>query len=261
MKPLTESRARALIEAHFARRISPHNERMMRAHLELCEACGKVYNAQLMFERITAGSAQTRERLGAGLGFQIASQRASAPWMLAAGLAVAVAALILLRIAGAKHESAKQEAEFAARGSAKVEMPRMRVYALTPTRELAPNERMKPSDQLAFAYTNPRGFRNLLVFGVDEHRHVYWYHPAWHDHFEHPHALAIESGPAARELPEAIRHDLDGQTLTVYAVFLDEDMPVERIEELVASARSLGEPLPLPGAYQQRIALAVERGP
>ena len=60
MKVLTESRARALIEAHFARRISPSDERVLRAHLELCDACGKVYDAHLLFERITGDSARWR---------------------------------------------------------------------------------------------------------------------------------------------------------------------------------------------------------
>ncbi len=266
MTPITESRARSLIEAHFSRRISPHNERMLRAHLSLCEACVKVYDAHLMFERITAGSSMARERLAAALGFRVATQRATTLWVLAAGFAAALAALAVLRVAGAKHEGVKQETEFAARGGAQVgghevEAPRMLVYALAPTRQLAPNERMKASDQLAFAYTNPSGFRNLLIFGVDEHRHVYWYHPAWRSQNDHPRALAIESGPEARELPEAVRQDLDGRALSLYAVFLNEDIPVERVEELIVNAQSLEEPLPLLGAYQQRIELGVERRP
>jgi hypothetical protein len=178
--------------------------------------------------------------------------------LFAAGL-VAAAALLLFRVGGAKHDGAGPEGEFAARGAAVTETPRVLLYALGPTRDLGPNARMKSSDQLAFAYTNPSGFRNLLVFGVDEHRHVYWYYPAWHDKNEHPRALTIASGPAARELPEAIRHDLDGQALTVHAVFLDEEMPVERVEELVSGAASPDGPLPLPGAYQEQIPLTVER--
>jgi hypothetical protein len=274
MTPITESRARSLIEAHFSRRISPDNERRLRAHLSLCKACVKVYDAHLMFERITAGSPMVsgRERLGAALGFRVASsQRATTLWGLAAGFAAALAALAVLRVAGANHEGVKQETEFAARGGAHVgggerggrdaEAPRMLVYALGPTRELAPTDRMKASDQLAFAYTNPSGFRNLLIFGVDEHRHVYWYHPAWRSQNDHPRALGIESGPEARELPEAVRQDLDGRALTVYAVFLNEEIPVERVEELIANAQSPDEPLPLPGAYQQRIELGVERRP
>jgi hypothetical protein len=260
MKPLSESRARALVDDHFARRISPENERILRAHLEVCDDCVKVYDAHLLFERITGDAAQSRERLAAGLGFHVASRRPSAPRVLAMGLAAALAALFLVHLTIARHESTKQETEFAARGAARVETPRILAYALGPTRELALSDRVRATDQLAFAYTNPTGFRHLLVFGVDEHRHVYWYHPAWRSHDEHPRALAIEDGPAARELPDAIRHDLDGHSLTVYAVFLDDDIPVERVEQLVAS-RAPGEPLPLPGAYQQRLALAVEGRP
>jgi hypothetical protein len=259
MKLLTESRARSLIESHFAKRISPADERRMRSHLALCEACGRVYNAHLLFESITAGStaagsALARERLAAGLGFRAGSQRAIGTWVGA--LACAAAALIALRVGSAKHD-----AEFAVRGSAERQAPRVLVYALSPTRELRPNDQIEASDKLAFAYSNPSGFRNLLVFGVDEHRHVYWYYPAWRNLGEHPRALAIESETAGRELPEAIRHDLDGQTLALHAVFLDEDMPVERIETLVAGASSPGEALPLPGARQQLIPLTVERQP
>ncbi len=258
MEPLTESRARALIEAHFARRISPSEERVLRAHLALCDACGKIYDAHILFESVTGESARWRDRLATGLGVDAAAPRATAPWWLAAGFAAA-AALLLFRVGAAKHRDASPEPEFAARGAASTEAPRVLLYALGPDRELGANARMKASDQLAFAYTNPPAFRNLLVFGVDEHRHVYWYYPAWHSRDEHPRAVTIESGPAARELPEAIRQDLDGQALTVHAVFLNEEVPVERVEEIVAGAASQDEPLHFPGAYEQRIAVKVER--
>jgi hypothetical protein len=253
MKPLFESNARSLIDAHFARRISPAREHAMRAHLAGCDACGKYYQAHLLFERITAGNERTRERLADGLGLRV-TPRANAPWVAAAALAATVAAMVLVHETAARHDR-----EFAARGGAHDEPPRVLVYRLNPTRELAANERVKQTDELAFAYTNPGGFRNLLVFGVDEHRHVYWYHPAWTNHIEHPRAIAIESGPAARELPEAIRHDIDGQTLTVYGVFLDDDLTVERVEELVGEASAAGDALALPGAYQQRVVLSMER--
>jgi hypothetical protein len=261
MKPLTESRARALIDAHFERRISPEDERVLRAHLEVCGDCVKVYDAHLLFERITGDAAQSRERLAAGLGFKPTLRRTRAPWIAGIGFGGALAAAFLLHVAGARQEGARQEHEFAARGVLPDESPRTLAYALSPTRKLEVSDRVRATDQLAFAYTNPTGFRHLLVFGVDEHRHVYWYHPAWRSRDEHPRALAIQDGPAARELPDAVRHDLDGHALTVYSVFLDEDMPVERIEQLVAAARSTDEPLPLPGAYQQRLSLVVERGP
>jgi hypothetical protein len=258
MKRLTESRARALIEAHFARRISPSEERLLRAHLELCEACAKVYDAHLLFENITGEGVRWKERIAAGLGVDAATQRSASLWWLGAGFAAATA-LLLLRVGGPQHGGASAEPEFAARGVAVAEVPHVLVYALDPDRQLGQSGRIKASDRLAFAYTNAGAYRNLLVFGVDEHRHVYWYYPAWHSRDEHPRALAIESGPAARELPEAIRHDLDGQALTVHAVFLNEEVPVERVEEIVAGASSQDEPLPLPGAYEEHVSVEVER--
>src|SRR5262249_37142651 len=126
MKALTESRARALIDAHFERRISPSQERSMRAHLVGCDACGRYYESHLLFERITAGSAQTKERLADGLGLSLAPQRTSAAWVLGAVLAAAAVAMLVVRATGARHATA----EFAARGGGREEAPHVSVYAL-----------------------------------------------------------------------------------------------------------------------------------
>jgi hypothetical protein len=261
MTALTEAHARALIDAHFERRISPSNERVMRAHLASCDACGEYYESHLLLERVTRGSEGTRERVAAGLGLTLPAERTNRAWILSTAFAAAAAvALTVGRSETVRHAPGDVHAEeFAARGGDADATPHVLVYKMNPTREIEPGGRLKASDELAFAYTNPGGFGHLLVFGVDEHRHVYWYHPAWTNHIEHPRAIAIDRGPAARELPEAIRHDIDGQALTLYALFLDEDLPVERIEELVGETASAGDALPLPAAYQARIPLAVER--
>jgi hypothetical protein len=95
------------------------------------------------------------------------------------------------------------------------------------------------------------------VYGVDEHRHVYWYYPAWSNPSDDPHAIAVDPGVALRELPEAIRHEIDGHELTIHAVFLDHDTSVRQVERWVEEARTPNEPLP-GAAYEEHVALAVE---
>ena len=68
----------------------------------------------------------------------------------------------------------------------------------------------------------------------------------------------FSQNPPVRELPEAIRHDLDGERLTLYAEFVNEDIDVRTVEERVASSAA-GAPLHLPGASEQRTPLKVER--
>jgi hypothetical protein len=89
---------------------------------------------------------------------------------------------------------------------------------------------LRRADELAFGYANPGGLRYLLVFGVDEHGHVYWFHPAWPVGAPPPAAIAARPGPGPHELSEAVRHDLDGRQLRVTAVFSDEQMGVGAVE-------------------------------
>jgi hypothetical protein len=74
------------------------------------------------------------------------------------------------------------------------------------------------------------------VFGVDEHGHVFWYHPQWKRAADEPRAVAIEPTEEARELPAATRHDLDGERLTLYGVFTDEAPTVQEVERRIAKA-------------------------
>jgi hypothetical protein len=109
------------------------------------------------------------------------------------------------------------------------------------------------SDELAFAYRNPAGKRRLLVFAVDEHGHVYWYHPGWSDAAENPTAVPISAGPGLHELPAAVLHKFDGERIMIHALFTDRELNVRQVESAVAAAavrdRAPGalEPLVLPG--------------
>jgi hypothetical protein len=110
-----------------------------------------------------------------------------------------------------------------------------------------------PDDELAFAYRNPAGVRRLLIFAVDEHGHVYWYHPEWSDAAENPTAVLISAEPGLHELPAAVLQKFDGERIMIHALFTDRELNVRQVEAAVAAAsvrdRAPGapEPLGLPG--------------
>jgi hypothetical protein len=118
---------------------------------------------------------------------------------------------------------------------------------------------MRAADELAFAYANPGGYEKLMVFAVDEHRHVYWYQPEWSNQADDPHALSITPGADVREIPSAVSHSFDGGALTLFAVFTNEDLTVRGVERLVDGLRSLDDPLPLSNASVTQMRITVER--
>lgn len=110
-------------------------------------------------------------------------------------------------------------------------------------------------DELAFAYTNPTGRRHLMVFGVDEARRVFWYHPEWAVGAAPPAAIRARPGAGPHEITEAVQHNLGRGTLRVFGVFLDAPLSVTAVEAAVAlSADGLPE---LPGATIVEVPLEV----
>src|SRR5262249_21401158 len=133
------------------------------------------------------------------------------------------------------------------------------VFQLRPGQASRPvREVISARDELAFAYLNPSDAKYLLVFGVDEHKHVYWYHPAWLDPQKRPLAVRIAQDDQMHELPEAITHPLDGQKLDIVAVFSPRAVSVAEIEERIAD-RGGGAPLGIAGAFEARSRLRVEK--
>jgi hypothetical protein len=98
-----------------------------------------------------------------------------------------------------------------------------------------------------------------MIFAVDEHRHVYWYHPEWSNQAEDPHAIPIASGAEVREIPAAVSHAFDGSDLTLFAVFSNEDLTVRRVEQMIQRSKSLDDPLPLKNGVVKKFHFAVER--
>jgi hypothetical protein len=217
---VTRCHERRLIDRHFAGRIRPRDELRLREHLFGCASCRRYYERHQLFAKLDPSALPDQERMGLALGLRRSARVPPQTVWLVAAVAAACIAFLLLR----PPDSAQ---EFAARGVASE--PHVWVY-LVPAhgKPVELGTVMAPSDELAFAYDNPRESGRLLIFGIDEHRHVYWYHPAWGDPGSTP--VAVPIGAGRRELPEAVAHELDGAELTLHAVFTDEAVSVREVE-------------------------------
>jgi hypothetical protein len=243
--------ARAAIDAHFAGRASPAAEAAMRAHLPACPDCRDCYRRHHLLSGLDPSARSAEERIARGLGFP---RRAPARrrW-LAFGLplAGAVAAAVIFVWApsgrpGGDHAAGSKESPVA-RGPAATTAPATRLFIYrfdaAGSRARAPelvDRSMRGRDELAFAYTNPTGRRYVAIFGVDESRHVYWFHPAWPTGAPAPRAIPAAPGPEPHELPEAIRHEIAGRHLTIRAAFADRPLAVEDVEDAVRTGADSG---------------------
>ncbi|MDB4980870.1 MAG: uncharacterized protein JWM82_1622, partial [Myxococcales bacterium] len=107
--------------------------------------------------------------------------------------------------------------------------------------ELA-GDTIRPGDELAFSYVNADAYPYLAVCAIDEHDHVYWYHPAWTSPEENPESISIRGGHEAYEIPAAISHELDGKTLRIVAAFTRGPVHVRDLERELVGARRAGVP-------------------
>jgi hypothetical protein len=145
-------------------------------------------------------------------------------------------------------------------GTAAARMPEVQIYRISyryrnlsgPGRRGARSEEagdvVHPGDELAFAYRNPAGKGRLLVFAVDEHGHVYWYHPGWSHAGENPTAVPISAEPGLHELPAAVLHKFDGERIMIHALFTDRELTVRQAAAAAPGRARGAEPLVLPGA-------------
>lgn len=237
------------IDRHFAASIDPASERTMRQHMPSCEACRTYYERHLALANVDPDAPSAEERLAVGLGLRpprverTAAPRTLAPraraalGAVAAGVALAAAVLLFVR---ARHVD---DDGFTARGhvtassgsaSAGAAMPRAHVYRVPRGETAVPVVgAIGRSDELAFAYENATPGERLLVYAVDEHRHVYWYYPAWTNASDDPAAVPIEADGRRHELPDAVSHHYDGDHLEVHAVFVDSVTTVKQIEAML----------------------------
>ena len=214
------------VDAHFAGRISAQEEAEMRRHLlEGCAACQFRYTRLAMVAKVQPGAATARERIAAGLGF---GPRAF-PWgrSLLFGLA-AIAAMIAIVVLVRDRQD-----RFASRGSANAGVE-LRVFQVRAGKSLPVANQIAPTDELAFAYRDGTGKHHLFIFGVDEHRHVYWFSPAWRSAAERPAAPAIAGDGAFHEIEDAVAHPYDGARLDVYGLFTDRPWNVAELDAAIS---------------------------
>ena len=240
-----------LVDRHFSLRIRPREERTLRAHLTGCQTCAARYERYLALAPLDPRAASAQSRLAVGLGLQRRHAPRAVPVLTAAAVCALLAATVLLR------PSSRGGARYAPRGG---DASRLFIYRVPAGEAPTPvDHRISSHDELAFAYENGTGRRRLLVFAVDEHRHVYWYHPAWDDPAADPVAIAISTAAGVHELPEAIGHAYDGSELMLYALFTDEALSVRTVEQWIAAAGP-GEAFPrIPAGDQQHTRLQVNR--
>jgi hypothetical protein len=253
-------RTKRAIAAHFRGTIGPLAERAMRDHLPACVACRDHYDRHLWLMPLDPCALPAEDRLARGLGLP-APRHTSRGWRLAglgAAVGLAVAAFVVLGPSGRDRNDG-----FLARGGASSGRAELLVYRVagSAARPRPAGDVMTPRDELAFAYRNPIGKRRLMVFGVDEHHHVYWYHPAWLRAAENPPGIAISSAPGAHELPDAVTQTLDGEELSIHALFSDQALTVRDVEQAVARRGGAGdrEALEFPGAVDVVRTLRVVR--
>jgi len=218
---------RAQIDDHFGGDSAPQREAKMRAHLGDCDPCRRYYERHMLLSELDPQATPWTERLGRPMGLRPVRRRAF--FALGALVPAAAALFFLVRMS----PSPKGDGEFVARGGASAS--EVMVYRFLGAKAPQPIKgEISRSDELAFTYRNPTGKQRLLVFGVDEHRHVYWYHPAFTDPASDPTAIAIASSSDPRELTEAVHHDLDGTRLSIYGLFTDRLVTVKEVESVLA---------------------------
>jgi hypothetical protein len=253
-RSLSHADSRRAIDAHFAGRAVPQLESAMRAHTLACLSCRSYYDRHLLLARLDPAAPDIEARMARGLGLPTAGRSPVRRWAWLTAFAVPVAsALILLtgahRLRDHRGVATTDPGAFVARsaGALGTREPALWIYRVEADgRTRLAQDRIHVSDELAFAYSNPAGKPFLLVFGVDEHRHVYWFHPAWAPGQSPPRAVAAAPGPGPHELGEAIRQELDGQRLVVRALLSDQPIEVAEVEAEIRKATSWDAPLDVP---------------
>ena len=278
IRPDDHSRARGATLRHFTGGLAPARERALRRHLEACPSCRDHYDDVLTITRLDPRTPTLEERLAHGLGFSSAGP-ASPRWRVVAlpGLAVAAAVagwLFFWAVPGVD-----PAAGFAARGPALGRageselgaLPLLVTYAVgegegpkAVSAEESGQGTIDARDELAFAYRNPTGKKYLMVFAIDEHAHVYWYHPGWPDPAANPAAVSISPAPGLHELPAAVSQPYDGEHLMLHALFTDRALTVREVEDALEAARTSGDSSRLPESLRAGVhvtrALAI-KGP
>ncbi len=249
----------ALVDAHFEGRISPDRETRLRAHLSECASCTAYYERRVLLATLDPSALGVEERLAVGLGLGPStraahterdealevepSEGASAKARVFGLVAILAAAAVIFWVVAVK----PRDDGFASRGGHVAGAPYVRVFQSSkggvPAPLVGPIRR---TSELAFAYESIPDYDKLMIFGLDEHGHVYWYHPAWTDPAANPSAIPVATSAGSHPLEEAILHDLDGKTLEIHALFSRQSRNVHEIESMLGGKRAPVGPLVLP---------------
>ncbi|MBS2030938.1 MAG: hypothetical protein JST54_23745 [Deltaproteobacteria bacterium] len=221
-----------LVDLHFRAAIDPDQERELRAHLPTCDACRRRYGKQALLAKLDPAAPNAQDRLARGLGFSPRKKSwLQLPVMVPAGLAAAAALLVVVNVAHRPSDDG-----FSARGGNAPASVEVRAYRIAQGKSEPLAKSIPANAELAFAYANRADKRYLMIFGVDEHKHVYWFHPSWTDATQTPRAIAAKSTLTLEELPEAVSQHFDGRALHLVGLFLDQPMDVKQLEALVQAA-------------------------
>jgi hypothetical protein len=232
---MTETHVVPEIDRHFAGRLGVRAEAQMRAHLPGCASCRARYDRHLLCGRLLRDGRPAKQRLARGLGLRVEPARPVRARWTAAALVAAVAAIALLVIGGRSVDPSGRD--LAVRGGpGAAPPPVLLVYRMVAgAAPVLVEHRLSRGDELAFAYANPGAKKYLWIFAVDEHRHVYWYYPAWPAGTPAPGPFPARPGPGPHELPEAVRHMFDGGRIDLHALVADEPLAVIDIEARIAA--------------------------
>jgi hypothetical protein len=260
--PAPHRRERRLIDAHFEGQSSPRVERNMRGHLVGCADCRAYYDRRLLLADVNPKTAiLPRDRLAAGLGFRIGPDHRRVDrrrWAVAAPMVLAC--LVAVVAIGRRDRGP----EWQTRGHHAQTSQLLAYEVSSGGASRQASEQIGSDSGLAFAYANIAHKGHLLVFAVDETRHVYWYHPAWNDAASDPTAIPIEADEAVHEIPQSVFHKFRGHHLEVFGAFVDSPLSVRQVEAAIARAPvdAVGRlALNLPGAELTRFELSLVSGP
>ncbi|MBU0552892.1 zf-HC2 domain-containing protein [Myxococcota bacterium] len=266
-----------LLAAHFEGRITPEEERALRAHLLDCGGCRGRYEGWSRLAALDPALPSLQDRLAVGLGLAPAiaapqaaprALRLSLPKMeawgvkgvVAGGGLSALALLIGLSLLGTPPTTTPRLPQTAEELGLRPRGGDLGVgfaaFKLEPRGALPVSHEIRAQDGLAFAYDNRAQKQRLMIFAVDASRNVYWYHPAWTDPADNPTAILIQGGAERHELDEAVAHALTPGPLWVHALFTDAPLTVRDIEARLGDDPAA--PLGIGGVVEPRpIALEV----
>jgi hypothetical protein len=252
----TRHRERKLIDRHFSGRSTPAAEASLRAHLDGCGACRAYYDRHLVLAGLDPAAPTDAARLAPGLGFTLPPRPAR---LFPLRLAVAAAAMAVVAFMVIRQRAV--DPEFTARGAGRA-APALHIWrtldrttnpAVTAVDEGA--SIAAAGEELTFSYENPTDYTHLMILGVDEYGHVYWYHP---DAEADTVAIAIAAGGGPHKLTVGIVQAYEGHSLRVLSLWATEPLATAKVAGLVDAAGCDRLRTRLPGVLCLETRLAVQ---